>query len=301
MKYSLILSFQLLTILSLRARGSIVSSGPDSTAVLPEKSAIGITKTTAFERHKWDASVDASFVLPSFYQVYANGYYGNNAYNYGNGPSYGNGVRDYSYYGSSGTFTNSRSTRFMLRKNESVVSPTNIPLRKGAYRLQLYIGGGYAAISDDSVRLDASSQAIYYLEHNSSITIGTALGYEWQQQMGRFQLFYGYDIFLRYNSSLETGSVRTNSANGGLKDATSYDYHALSAGVAPLAGVKFFISSQFSLSLETTYSISYYSGETKFKGPSYYYGHSYKEAGLSYGLTPVSAINATFHFGQTNP
>jgi hypothetical protein len=252
-------------------------------------------KTTGFERYQWDASVDASFVLPAFYAVYTNGYYGNTAY------AYGSGLRQYSTYGSSGAFTNSRSTHFMLRKNESVMSPTNIPLRKGAYRIQLYVGGGYTDISDDSVRLDNNSPVIYFLEHNSSINVGTALGYEWQQQMGRFQLFYGYDVFLRYNTSLETGSVRSSVVNGGLKDATSYDYYAFSAGISPLAGVKFFISSQFSLSLETTYSISYYTGETKFKGPSYYYGHSYKEKGLSYGLTPLSAINATFHFGRTNP
>ena len=74
-------------------------------------------------------SCHASFVFPSFYSIYNSNYYGNTYYAYGNGAGY------YGYYGNySGLYANNRSTRLMLRKNETVVNATNIPLRKGAYR-----------------------------------------------------------------------------------------------------------------------------------------------------------------------
>ena len=222
--------------------------------------------------------------------MYANGYYGNTAYGYGNGI--------YGYYGNSGIFTNSRSTRFMLRKNESVVNATNIPLRKGAYRAQLYVGGGYNTIKD-SVRFNPSSTDSYFPQKTSAVALGISLGYEWQQQMRRFQLFYGYDVFVRYNSNSERGLIRNFQ---GRSEATSSDYYSTSAGISPMAGVKYYLSPQFSLSLEAAYSISYYRGEGSFTGSIYgLYERTYQEQGISYGLTPVSAINATFHFGQTNP
>ena len=298
MKYLPIIAFQLLPIVSLCAKTHSFGGEADSSLYSRnlysgKTSLVKSVKSTAFERYQWDASVDASFVLPSFYQVYANGYYGNTAYGYGSG-----GYGYYGNYGNSGVFTNSRSTRFMLRKNESVVNATNIPIRKGAYRAQLYVGGGYNTIKD-SVRFNPSSTDSYFLQKASTVALGMSLGYEWQQQIGRFQLFYGYDVFARYNSNNEHGVIRNFQ---GRSEATSFDYHSTSAGISPLAGVKYFVSSQFSLSLEAAYSISYYWGEGSFTGPIYgLYERTYQEHGISYGLTPVSAINATFHFGQPNP
>lgn len=293
MKYLSILAFQLLPLVSIcaktRSSGEVSDSSIYSSKLPPAKS----IKLSGFERYKWDASVDASFVLPSFYQVYANGYYGNTAYGYGNG-IYGY----YGSYGNSGVFTNSRSTRFMVRKNESGVNASNTLLRNGAYRAQLYIGGGYNSIKD-SIQFNPGSVNAYFPQKNSSVALSISLGYEWQQQKGRFQLFYGYDVFARYNSNAEHGVIRSSQ---GRHEATTSDYNSISVGVSPLAGVKYFLSSQFSVSLETAYSIGYYRGEGSFTGPIYgLYGRSYKEQGISYGLTPVSAINATFHFGQTNP
>ncbi|MBD2720654.1 hypothetical protein [Hymenobacter armeniacus] len=298
MKFLPLLVCHLFPIVSIYARTSPLTEVADSSLYFGKKPLVKSVKLTSFERYQWDASVDASFILPSFYQVYATGYYGNTAYGYGNGlNAYGYG----SVYNGVYTFANTRSTRLMFRKNESVMNATNIPVRKGAYRAQLYIGGGYSQTSKDSVQFsnNVGSVNYYFPKSNTSFSIGVGLGYEWQHQLGRFQLIYGYDVFARYNSASDTGTFRNGRT---APDATSTDNHSFSAGVAPLAGVKYFVSSQFSISFESTYSIGYYSSSSSFTGPIYgVFGRSYKEQGISYGLTPLSAINATFHFGQTNP
>ena len=298
MKYLLLLAFQLLTIVSLCAKTHSFGGEADSSFYSRKTSLAKPAKSTGFERYQWDASVDASFVLPSFYQVYATGYYGNTAFGSGNGlGAYGYG----SVYNGVYTFANTRSTRLMFRKNESVVNATNIPVRKGAYRAQLYLGGGFSQTSKDSVQFNNNSGSVnyYFPKSNNSFSIGAGIGYEWQRQLGRFQLFYGYDVFARYNTISDSGTIRNGRT---VPDATSNTYHSFSAGVSPLAGIKYFVSSQFSISFESAYSIGYYRSSSSFTGPVYgVFGRSYQEQGISYGLTPVSAINATFHFGQTNP
>ncbi|GAA3959609.1 hypothetical protein [Hymenobacter antarcticus] len=265
---------------------------PIISSPVPVSAPVRASNPNSFQRYEWDVSVDASFVLPSFYQVYANGYYGNSLYAGGNG-YYGYG------YGNSGVFTNSRSTRLMLRKNETVTNATNIPLRKGAYRATLYLSGNQQSVSGDSLVFNVASGDYYFLNRNNAISLSTSLGYEWQHQVGKFQFFYGYDVFLGYLATTEEGTLRNAT---GRREATSYDYHSLRAGVSPVAGVKFFIHPRFSLSLESAYSFSYFRSTAKFSGPVYgYFSRSYTENGFSYGLKPVSAINATFHFGQVNP
>jgi hypothetical protein len=298
MKYLPVLVFKLLTLTTIQASPLPCGTESDSTSYTRKQSPLKAVKSVSFERYQWDASVDASFVLPSFYQIYTNGYYGSNAYYGAGNGGLSNGY--YGYNGYSGLYANTRSTRLMLRKNESVLNATNIPLRKGAYRAQLYLSGGNLSVEKDSILFSAVAGDYYFPKKASYLSLGMALGYEWQHPKGRFQLFYGYDVFARYSSFGEAGAVR----NGrGRKEDSAYDYYSFSAGIAPTGGVKYFVSSQFSLSFEASYSLNYYRGEGTFSGAiaNNVFGRNYQERGFTYGLTPVSAINATFHFGQTNP
>lgn len=298
MKSFFLLTFFLLTTNAIYAKNIISLVEGDTNTIIIKKIPMKVIKEGVFERYKWDASLDASFVLPSFYQVYATGYYGNTAFGSENGlGAYGYG----SVYNGIYTFANTRSTRLMFRKNETVVNATDIPLRKGAYRAQLYLGGGFSQTSKDSVRFNNNSGSVnyYFPKSNNSFSIGAGIGYEWQRQMGRFQLFYGYDVFARYSTFFDSGTIRNGRT---APDATSTSYHSFSVGVSPLAGVKYFVSPQFSISFESSYSIGYYRSSSSFTGPMYgMFNRDYEEQGISYGLTPLSAINATFHFGQTNP
>lgn len=273
---------------------STFSSEADSVIVTatPKTARPASTKGFAFQRYKWDASVDASFALPAFYQVSNWGGYGH-GYGYGYGYNYGG----YGYSYGTSIFTNTRSTRFMVRKNETVLNDSNIPVRKGAYRLSLQLSGGSSHISDDSIRFNSGNTSSYYFPvSNSSFGISSAVGYEWQQQVGRFQFIYGYDVFGSVGTYREAGLIRN--AEGRKEEATGKSNY-ISAGVSPLAGVKFFVHPRFSLSLEGSYNIRYNrSRHENTRTDLTYIARNSTESSFSYGLTPLSAFNATFHFGK---
>ncbi|TYZ12501.1 hypothetical protein FY528_04175 [Hymenobacter lutimineralis] len=270
---------------------SSFSSQVDSTslAARPDARPEPVSSTNfRFQRYKWDVSVDASFVLPSIYQVsYGYGFYT---------------VYDPFFYGSWSGPTSSRSTRFMVRRNETVMTRTNIPVRKGAYRMSLHLDGLNSRVSKDSIRFNNPSyrDAFLFPVSQNSFNASVAVGYEWQHQMGRFQFIYGYNMFVNGGANRETGTWRTSE---GLREDYTSTARYVGIGLGPLAGVKFFIHSRFSLSLEGAYTVAY--NHRRFESTITSYTYVVRNAtmnSISYGLTPISAFNATFHFGRrVNP
>lgn len=235
-------------------------------------------------------------MLPTSYQlVYYNGY----NYSSYNGANYF-GYNGYGY-GSTGVFSYGRSTRILVRRNQTVRNRTNIPVRRGAYRFLLSLGGNQETQRNDSVQLSTNGGASYLVPLSSGYNnVSVSVGYEWQQQLGRFQLFYGYSAglsFSRSQQSLQLYSLTT-------RERPTFDVHDayLGMSISSLAGVKFYVHPRFSLSLESAFSAAYYQRDYNFLLPNPgSLSQQLHSQGFSYGLTPLSAFNATFHFGSVVP
>jgi hypothetical protein len=246
-----------------------------------------------FQRYTWDASVDASFVLPSFYSVHYGGLYNYNGYN---------GFSNFGYngygYGSTGTFSNARSTSILVRHNETVMNRTNVPVRRGAYRFALVLSGTQQNQQNDSVLIGSSIGYNFLIPvANSYNSIGLSVGYEWQEQLGRFQVFYGYSGGISRSRSKQTVQVYS-STTPERSTHTIYDNY-MGIGLSPLAGAKFFVHPRFSLSLESTFSISYFQRTHNTLIPNQFFTtEKFRSNGFSYNFVPISAFNATFHFGS---
>ncbi|WP_400192466.1 hypothetical protein [Hymenobacter sp. B81] len=296
MKYALValLGALFLFLSPARAQTSFSSDTTEFEPVASERSADpcadcggGRRGSFRFVRYKWDVSVDASFVLPRFvnltYAPYGGGY-----------NTYGTGLNQ------TGNFT-----RFMVRKNEVVRDSRNIPVRKGAYRLNVGFGLSGNKVREDSIKILSANT--YLIENASSFSgVSVDAGYEWQQQLGRFQLLYGYEGFVRYSHSNTTGhfyylGLNDNQEIEQKREQAKWSSSSLSIGIAPLAGLKFFVHPRFSVSVENKLYIQYNRNQDKanhatlsLNGLSRYSLTS----GYATTLAPLSALNATFHFGQ---
>jgi hypothetical protein len=165
------------------------------------------------------------------------------------------------------------------------------------------------------VRLNTGSRAAWrfrvggnYSEHLNPLAIDTSLtgttqiktnliafastGREWQRQMGRFQFFYGSDIFTQYFLRRAELAIVLG------KDYFPKDKE-FSIGVSPFLGVKFFIHPQVSLSAESHIDLYYYS----FKRENFAhngYEFFYSDFKLKYFKTdfdsPIYVLNLMFHF-----
>ena len=299
MKYFLLLTFQFFITLSLHAQRNTSLEKVDVGNEVNENSSLRISNKPAFQRYKWDVSVDGSFVLPAInYVTYVSTF----------GPPNSQGsftnVAGSGYYGyitGTSTFQGGlgQSARFLVRKNETVYNRTNIAQRQGAYRFSASLGGGSENIRNDSLFLQGTN-GLLVTTGTGSIHVGGSVGYEWQHQLGRFQGYYGYDVGAYFSRYTQTVKV-VNSTTRKTSESADITDNALFASAAALAGVKFFLHPRFSLGLESTYTISY--SRRAYEGilPADFSKQRFKADGFYFKLIPIAAINATFHFGDINP
>jgi hypothetical protein len=242
-------------------------------------------------RYQWDVSVDASFLLPRVNQpvIYS--------------PStYSSPLNNYSPYDIG------RSTTLMLRKNEVIRNEANVPVRQGAYRLNLNWAADYGLLTYDSlyvVAANLASTALIVEDKARFSGFGLTAGYEWQQQLGRFQIFYGADAFVSFYGDKRTGHLFFDEAdpnNPGLYNRRSKEVSLLtrrtSVGLTPLVGAKFFLHPRVSFSLENVLFVRYTWNYQRSDYSNFVVQRTAKGRGLATGVTPLSAFNLTFHFGK---
>lgn len=248
-----------------------------------------------FVRYKWDVSIDPTFLLPAFYSML-------NVSTFGppNSPNYANvaGGTVYGYTTGASRFDASqvRSARFLVRKNETVYSPTNVPLRQGAYRFSATLGGGAESARIDTVFFPGTSGLLITTATSSWNARGQG-GYEWQHQLGRFQGYYGYELALGYVRYSQTVRV-VNSAQGRTSPPVDITDRTLFAEVSAVAGVKFFVHPRVSLGLEAAYAVTGFRRAYDGLLPADFSKQRYQAQGVYANLMPLSAVNATFHFGE---
>lgn len=145
---------------------------------------------------------------------------------------------------------------FVIDKNvvpPSVLVRRNTKTKKDrltAYRFRL--GGDYSEHLDPAP-VDTGLSATSY--RKTALVSFVSIGREWQKQWNQFQLFYGTDLFVRYDLEvLEYAIINGN------------DYYPkrknLTVGVSPFIGMKFFIDSRISVSTEAHVDFSRYSEKT---------------------------------------
>ncbi len=255
----------------------------------PAETATPAARSFVFQRYKWDVSVDATFLLPRINQpvIYS--------------PStYASPLNNYSPYDLG------RSATFMLRKNEVTRNAANVPLRRGAYRLNVNWAADFGLIKQDSIQVyNPGAYGIVVEKEVHYAGIGVSAGYEWQQQFGRFQLFYGADIFAGHFTDKRAGQlfyIEADPSGNPVRREKPVEavYRRSSIGFAPLAGVKYFIHPHLSLSMESSVYVRYSWNYQKSDYSSYFLQRTAKGNGLATSLIPISALNLTFHFGSTD-
>lgn len=114
------------------------------------------------------------------------------------------------------------------------------------------------------------------------------IGHEWQAQVDRFQLFYGVDLHLLYSYNFERFE-HTNRGTGGTGRINLFQ-----VGPVGFIGIKYFLNSYLSLSMEGGYQALYES--FVLKGRSTSTRNETHRTELSMNLIPIHFINFSYHF-----
>lgn len=152
--------------------------------------------------------------------------------------------------------------------------------------------------SDDPTRMDGDTTEVGYHPSNV-IDITAGIGIEKQFQNRNFVHFVGMDLYGRYfrtdddfpyNSTF--GGIITNSTH-----TTDRNIRTLDVGVSPFFGVKYYITDQFSVGLESGFRLTYF--DTKIQElqmDSEYDPQTGEYNNLFEEFEPVSSKGVRFNF-----
>ncbi len=145
------------------------------------------------------------------------------------------------------TGTNSIPAIIMLRKHTEQIKKKS--LVKSAYRLRVNLSGSTTKVDSLGV-VNLPSGGGVYIGSGTSLSLGIALGKEWQKQIGKYQFFYGTDIYLSYAKN-DISYPQTPLSS------PIWNFETQSLGISPLIGVKYFLNARFALSLESALNVGY--------------------------------------------
>lgn len=125
---------------------------------------------------------------------------------------------------------------------------------KKALRIQF---GGYADYpvgKQDSLDRYAGLANVNFNE-GKSLNIRALIGIEWQKQIKRLQLFYGFDTGVNYSENVNPYSITWISSTGEVIGYSTNEESELRVPLYIFMGVKYFIHPRVSLSLESTVNV----------------------------------------------
>lgn len=165
--------------------------------------------------------------------------------------------------------------------------------RKVAYRFRLGLEGQLSQrVQNDTLSIPGGYNYGVYVPSNAFISAGA--GYEWQQALGRFQLFYGYDVGAHYRSQRVRNFPQQN---GNHLYVITHTVRQSVFGVSPLIGMKYFIHSRVSVSGEATFS-GYYTFHRELLRDT---GRPADKIALRYfnfRTNPLAVLNLSYHFNK---
>lgn len=167
--------------------------------------------------------------------------------------------------------------------------------------LRVRLGGsGNLLLSD---RLDLLNDTISPINFNDLLEEGfqchLLVGYEWQKQKKRVQYFYGFETGIRYFDYNYLTGWSWSSING--YTYRFNDEKSVAVPIILLGGVKYFITPEFSIALETSFEIGYKrkkidrSTETPSTG-SRYERKDIKRHEIDFQMDYLSALNFSYYF-----
>jgi hypothetical protein len=174
-----------------------------------------------------------------------------------------------------------------LRKNITKLKGLNEVYR--AYRFRISLNSTFRS-------LDTLSNYIY-ATRGTVLRPSIEVGYEYQQQMGKFQLFYGSDIVAEYYLSKAEIPAPNNRNN--VVEVHYTKTQGYNVGVAPFIGIKYFIHSHFAVSLESNFLVyfsSYDLSEKNVYNGQILYESNSKTTSFNTSISSVSVLNVSYLF-----
>lgn len=182
-----------------------------------------------------------------------------------------------------------RRTSIFVRKNVTKVKGLNEVYR--AYRFR--VGLNSANNSIDTLNSVSNSRI-------QSFNPFLMLGYEYQQQMGKWQLFYGSDISFSYNHG-NYESPRYYYSNSSNTDLIGVEYRkstSYNLGLSPFIGMKYFVHPRFVISLESNFLLYYssYSQSVKVVTSKVILDNASNGNSISTEVNSISVFNLSYLF-----
>lgn len=137
-----------------------------------------------------------------------------------------------------------------------------------AFRFRVGSNLNFTSTSFPDVRSVVLSNTYYYnYPSNQQLSVNSSfflrIGKEMQIRSGRFELFYGYDLFYNYTGSINQNLVFQFLQNGNSTYSINYGYKYvetdISIGVAAIGGFKYFLIPRLCFSAEGTFNLGYMS------------------------------------------
>jgi hypothetical protein len=125
----------------------------------------------------------------------------------------------------------------------------------------------------------------------SVVSMQISLGYEFQKNMKKLQLFYGLDLFFNYTDLSTTNTNVNNNTTYISKDVSL----APGYGASPFVGVKYFVLPNLSISTEINFTTEKYKtiDKTSYTGCPETTSYTY---GSSTHIGPLGNIGINIHF-----
>lgn len=171
----------------------------------------------------------------------------------------------------------------LIRYNATILGKVKDVYR--GYRLKI----GFNSTDTDTlatVRAYKAKTATAYLQ----------IGYEYQHQRRKWQLFYGSDLVYRYNYAEQKTGIVANNNIIGLETQTS---HGSNIGVAPLIGVKYFVFKHLAISLESNVFIYFNTADNAFKtvvNGNVLSENTVKDSGFNTQFSGITILNVSVLF-----
>ena len=169
---------------------------------------------------------------------------------------------------------------------------------KKSYRFQI---GGYSDISVNEIdSVTYGNTSIFTKDiHDNSANIKGLFGVEWQKQINKLQLYYGFDTGIDFY--LSTGFLYYNTYNGDLYSYRTQDEYRVGIPVFGFFGLKYFFHPRFSVGIESSISLGFFRTVSKYStiqinSAAPEYSDYLKKYHIIFDVDYVRFINAAFHF-----
>ncbi|MEL6943518.1 MAG: hypothetical protein AAFO82_12680, partial [Bacteroidota bacterium] len=89
------------------------------------------------------------------------------------------------------------------------------------------------------------------------VSVRLLVGIEWQKQINKLQLLYGFDTGLRYYEEVDPASITWRTSTGEVLQYSTVDRSEVSIPLYGFVGVKYYFNQRISISMESSLAASF--------------------------------------------